>query len=230
MAITVCPVTQSFAAEIGDVDLAKPLAPDDLAAIKHAFADLRGADLSRAAAQPGPASRLRASVRPARDHHRGVSQGRQAAPAAAAVRRLQPQPRQRDVGERSTASACSRWATGCGTPTARSSGCRRAPPCSTRARSRRSAATPSSPTSAPPTTRCPRRPSAGSTGLVAEHSIFTSRARLGFTNFSDEERQSMPPVPQVLVRTHSRSRPQVALPRLACRAACSACPTPRAAR
>ena len=27
MAITVCPVTQSFAAEIGDVDLAKPLAP-----------------------------------------------------------------------------------------------------------------------------------------------------------------------------------------------------------
>src|SRR5205823_256924 len=38
-------------------------------------------------------------------------------------------------------------------------------------------------------------------GLVAEHSIFNSRARLGFTNFSDEERQSMPAVPQVLVRT-----------------------------
>ena len=37
--------------------------------------------------------------------------------------------------------------------------------------------------------------------LVAEHSIFHSRARLGFTNFSDEERQAMPPVPQVLVRT-----------------------------
>jgi alpha-ketoglutarate-dependent 2,4-dichlorophenoxyacetate dioxygenase len=37
--------------------------------------------------------------------------------------------------------------------------------------------------------------------LVAEHSIFNSRARLGFTNFSDEERQGMPPVPQVLVRT-----------------------------
>ena len=29
--------------------------------------------------------------------------------------------------------------------------------------------------------------------LVAEHSIFNSRARLGFTNFSDEERQGMPP-------------------------------------
>src|SRR4029077_11648604 len=37
--------------------------------------------------------------------------------------------------------------------------------------------------------------------LVAEHSIFNSRARLAFPNFSDEERQEMPPVPQVLVRT-----------------------------
>jgi alpha-ketoglutarate-dependent 2,4-dichlorophenoxyacetate dioxygenase len=38
-------------------------------------------------------------------------------------------------------------------------------------------------------------------GLVAEHCIAHSRARLGFTAFSDEERQNMPPVPQVLVRT-----------------------------
>jgi alpha-ketoglutarate-dependent 2,4-dichlorophenoxyacetate dioxygenase len=37
--------------------------------------------------------------------------------------------------------------------------------------------------------------------LVAEHSIFNSRARLGFGNFSDEERREMPPVPQVIVRT-----------------------------
>src|SRR5262249_48570079 len=37
--------------------------------------------------------------------------------------------------------------------------------------------------------------------LVAEHSIFYSRARLGFTNFSDDERRGMPPVPQVVVRT-----------------------------
>jgi alpha-ketoglutarate-dependent 2,4-dichlorophenoxyacetate dioxygenase len=37
--------------------------------------------------------------------------------------------------------------------------------------------------------------------LVAEHSIFNSRARLGFTNFTDEERREMPPVPQVVVRT-----------------------------
>lgn len=38
-------------------------------------------------------------------------------------------------------------------------------------------------------------------GLVAEHSIFTSRAKLGFTNFSEAERAAMPPVPQMLVRT-----------------------------
>jgi alpha-ketoglutarate-dependent 2,4-dichlorophenoxyacetate dioxygenase len=37
--------------------------------------------------------------------------------------------------------------------------------------------------------------------LVAEHSIFNSRARLGFSNFSEEERQGLPAVPQGLVRT-----------------------------
>jgi alpha-ketoglutarate-dependent 2,4-dichlorophenoxyacetate dioxygenase len=41
--------------------------------------------------------------------------------------------------------------------------------------------------------------------LVAEHSIFNSRARLGFANFSDEERREMPPVPQVIVRTIPQS-------------------------
>ena len=38
-------------------------------------------------------------------------------------------------------------------------------------------------------------------GLIAEHSIFHSRARLGFADFSDDERQALPAVPQVLVRT-----------------------------
>jgi len=42
-------------------------------------------------------------------------------------------------------------------------------------------------------------------GLVAEHSIFHSRATIGFTDFSDEERAGLPPVPQVLVRTHPGS-------------------------
>ena len=38
MAITVCPVTESFAAEIGDVDLSVPLGIADVTAIKDAFA------------------------------------------------------------------------------------------------------------------------------------------------------------------------------------------------
>jgi len=42
-------------------------------------------------------------------------------------------------------------------------------------------------------------------GLVAEHSIFTSRAKLGFTEFSDEERRSLPPVHRPLVRVHPGS-------------------------
>lgn len=41
--------------------------------------------------------------------------------------------------------------------------------------------------------------------LVAEHSIFTSRAKLGFTEFSDEERRAMPPVHRTLVRIHPGS-------------------------
>lgn len=38
-------------------------------------------------------------------------------------------------------------------------------------------------------------------GLIAEHSIATSRRRSGFTEFTAEEGQRLPPVPQVLVRT-----------------------------
>jgi alpha-ketoglutarate-dependent 2,4-dichlorophenoxyacetate dioxygenase len=43
-------------------------------------------------------------------------------------------------------------------------------------------------------------------GLIAEHSIFCSRAKTGFANFSQEERDQLPPVPQVVVRTHPGSK------------------------
>jgi alpha-ketoglutarate-dependent 2,4-dichlorophenoxyacetate dioxygenase len=43
-------------------------------------------------------------------------------------------------------------------------------------------------------------------GLVAEHSILYSRATIGFTDFSDEERAGLPPVPQTLVRVHPGSK------------------------
>ncbi len=38
-------------------------------------------------------------------------------------------------------------------------------------------------------------------GLVAEHALAYSRMRTGFTNFSESERKELPPVPQVMVRT-----------------------------
>jgi len=42
-------------------------------------------------------------------------------------------------------------------------------------------------------------------GLVAEHAIMHSRRKLGFDDFSDEENQALPPVPQTLVRRHPGS-------------------------
>ena len=43
-------------------------------------------------------------------------------------------------------------------------------------------------------------------GYVCEHSIFNSRAIIGYSDFTDEERAALPPVPQVLVRTHPGSK------------------------
>ena len=50
--------------------------------------------------------------------------------------------------------------------------------------------------------RLPPRLKARVEGMIAEHSIFTSRAKLGFTEFSDEERRTLPPVHRDLVRIH----------------------------
>lgn len=38
-------------------------------------------------------------------------------------------------------------------------------------------------------------------GLIAEHSLANSRLRTGFTNFTEEEQAGLPPVPQLIVRT-----------------------------
>ncbi len=41
---------------------------------------------------------------------------------------------------------------------------------------------------------------------ISDHSIFSSRATIGFSDFTDEERAALPPVPQVMVRTHPGSK------------------------
>ncbi|MGZ5901204.1 MAG: TauD/TfdA dioxygenase family protein, partial [Reyranella sp.] len=42
-------------------------------------------------------------------------------------------------------------------------------------------------------------------GLIAEHSIWHSRGQLAVTTYTPEERASLPPVPQRVVRTHPGS-------------------------
>src|SRR5215831_9995557 len=42
-------------------------------------------------------------------------------------------------------------------------------------------------------------------GLVVEHAIMHSRAKLGFTDFTPEDYKALPPVPQALVRTVPQS-------------------------
>ena len=43
-------------------------------------------------------------------------------------------------------------------------------------------------------------------GLVVEHWIATSRRRSGFSDFTEEEQKRLPPVPQVLVRTIAQNQ------------------------
>jgi len=42
-------------------------------------------------------------------------------------------------------------------------------------------------------------------GLIAEHAIMYSRRKLGFSDFSEEENEALPPVPQAMVRRHPGS-------------------------
>ena len=42
-------------------------------------------------------------------------------------------------------------------------------------------------------------------GLVVEHSIFRSRALIGFSEFNEDIHRELPPVPQLLVRRHAGS-------------------------
>ena len=200
MAITVCPVTQSFAAEIGDVDLAKPLAPDDLAAIKDAFAAYavlifpeqqlsqdQHLDFAR---NFGPLETTIAVFR--KDNKLRLP------PQLSDVSNLSPDNEVwgADTRQRMFQMGNRLWHT--------DSSFKRLPARASLLYARSIAPVGGHTEFADERAAYDALPDATKRrldGLVAEHSIFTSRARLGYTNFSDEERQSMPPVPQVLVRT-----------------------------
>jgi alpha-ketoglutarate-dependent 2,4-dichlorophenoxyacetate dioxygenase len=200
MAITVSPITHSFVAEIGDVDLSGRLEPSDLAAIKDAFtkyAVLIFPDQTLSADQHldfassfGPLETTIALFR--KDAKLRVRK------EFADVSNLDPDDkvwgensRRRlfELGNRlwHTDSSFKRVPARASLLYARS-----IPPIGghTEFADERSAYE-----------ALPEAMKRRLDGLVAEHSIFNSRARLGFTEFSDEERQGMPPVPQALVRT-----------------------------
>jgi alpha-ketoglutarate-dependent 2,4-dichlorophenoxyacetate dioxygenase len=200
MAITVCPVTPSFAAEIGDVDLSKEIAPDDLAAIKDAFAAYavlifpdqhlsqdQHLDFAR---HFGPLETTIALFR--KDQPLRVRK------EFADVSNLAPdnQVWGKDSRQRIFQLGNRLWHT--------DSSFKRLP-----ARASLLYAHSIAPVGGH-TEFADERAAYDALAedikrrldnLVVEHSIFTSRARLGFTEFSDEERAGLPPVPQVLVRT-----------------------------
>jgi alpha-ketoglutarate-dependent 2,4-dichlorophenoxyacetate dioxygenase len=200
MAITVCPVTPRFAAEIGDVDLSAPLAPSDLTDIKDAFATyavLIFPDQHLSQDQHLDFARYFGPLETTIALHRKDTQLR-VRKEFADVSNLGPdnevwgkESRQRmfQLGNRlwHTDSSFKRVPALASLLYALS-----IPPIGghTEFADERAAYD-----ALPEATK--RRLDA----LVAEHSIFNSRAKLGFSNFSDEERAGMPPVPQVLVRT-----------------------------
>jgi alpha-ketoglutarate-dependent 2,4-dichlorophenoxyacetate dioxygenase len=200
MAITVCPVTPSFAAEIGDVDLSEPLAPADLGDIKNAFAKyavLIFPDQQLSADQHldfaknfGPLETTIALFR--KDAKLRVQK------EFADVSNLDPDNEVwgKDSRQRMFQLGNRLWHT--------DSSFKRLPALASLLYAR----------SIPPIgghtefaderaayDALPEATKQRLATLVAEHSIFNSRARLGFSSFSDEERQGLPPVPQLVVRT-----------------------------
>lgn len=199
MPISVHAVTPDFAAEIGDVALDKPLAPEDLAAIRAAFTkyailifpDQEFDDESQLAFARnfGP---LETTVFKARKDHKLRLHENMAdvGNLDAENRVLGADSRQRlyNLGNRlwHTDSSFKRLPAYCSMLHARS-----IPPIGgqTEYADMRAAYD-----------ALPEATKRRIAGLVAEHSIMTSRAKLGFKDFDESERVAFAPVPQVLAR------------------------------
>ncbi|HMN78950.1 MAG TPA: TauD/TfdA family dioxygenase [Burkholderiaceae bacterium] len=200
MAIDLHPVTPDFAAEVGDVDLSQPLAPEVLAQIQQAFWTY--------SVLVFPDQKLTAEQHLAFARHFGPHETSIGVYSQAMPRRVPTQladvsnlddearPWGRDSRQRMFQLGNRLWHT--------DSSFKYLPALASALYAR----------SIPPVgghtefadlraayEALPAARRAGLEGLVAEHSIFCSRAKLGFTDFSATERQALPPVPQMLVRT-----------------------------
>ena len=199
MAITVLPITPHFAAEVGDVRLSKPLAAEDLSAVRAAFTkyavlvfpDQEFDDESQLdfARNFGP---LETTVFKAREDHKLRLHENLAdvSNLDAEDRILKTDDRQRlyNLGNQlwHTDSSFKRLPAYCSMLHART--------IPTIGGQTEFADLRAAYDALPEPTR--RRIA----GLVAEHSIMTSRAKMGFADFNDTEREAFRPVPQVVVR------------------------------
>jgi len=200
MSITVSPVTPDFAAEIGDVDLSKPLAAEDLAAVKAAFwkyavlvfpqQQLTQDQQLAFAEHFGPIERDR-TLDPKATPSRFNGAFADISNLAADGKIWSETSRQRmyKAGNKlwHTDSSFKRLPSVCSllyAETVSPIGGR------TEFADQRAAYD-----ALPEATRMKLQ------GLVVEHWIATSRRRSGFKDFTEEEQKRLPPVPQVLVRT-----------------------------
>src|SRR5688500_13816246 len=200
MAITVSPITQNFVAEIGDLDLSKPLAADDIAAVKNAFwkyavlifpdQDLTPDQHLAFSLNFGPVETDRvldpkANAHRLRNEFADLSNLDPTGKIWGAESRL----RVFQMGNRlwHTDSSFKHRPALCSLLYARTI----APIGGHTEFADQRAAYDALPDSMKKTLE----------GLIAEHAIAFSRRRMGFEGFSAEETTRLPPVPQVMVRT-----------------------------
>jgi len=205
MGITVYPVTPEFAAEIGDIDLSKPLAAEDLAAIKAAFwrysvlvfpqQTLTTEQQLEFSAHFGPIERERTldpKATPTR--YTGAFADISNLTADGKIWGESSRQRMYKAGNRL-------WHT--------DSSFKRLPSICSLLYSEKIAPIGGHTEFADQRAAYDALPEAMKKklqGLVAEHWIATSRRRNGFTEFTEEEQKRLPPVPQMLVRTIPENR------------------------
>lgn len=205
MSIQVCPVTEHFVAEIGDVDLSRPLAAADEAAIKAAFWKYAvlifpGQELSPQAhiafsERFGPVERDRV-LDPKVSPHR-------LDPAFADISNLAPDGKsiwKNDSRQRLYKAGNRLWHT--------DSSFKYRPGLASLLYSRTVAPVGGHTEFSDQRAAYDALPEATKRrleGLVAEHAIAYSRRKSGFTEFNADEAKRLPPVPQLLVRTMPES-------------------------
>ncbi len=147
-----------FVAEVSPVDLRQRSRRPNAGPDPRGDGRARRPRVPRSAVHGRRAARVRAAVRRGAPHADGEPGAREEpARRRGPQRRLEPRRERRDHEVRPAAVACTRLATVCGTRTPRSRTRRAATRCSRRRWCRPCRRTPSSPTCAPRTTRCPRR-------------------------------------------------------------------------